>query len=364
MLTKDRQNKANFRYQEIYQYLATHTRKLPRGQKLPSIRELMSKFQVSQSTVDKAINTLKQEGWIESITGKGSFVSRPLEEKGTLAGQIDLILFGYEKSYQIHSFHREFLEYFSRLLGQEHVGLRTNVIEPECSRREAIKIIEQLNPQAVVIWNLYDGEISNILHDKGIPHILLTPNWPTILGNSFYIDNRTIVKLWIEHLISLGHTKIAHLHGVCDKWYLRDMYERLYFYYEELGKYNFAADPDLTVYGGFTPEEGYQATRQLFDTGKKFTAIIVNDSIVSGVYRAITERGLVVGKDISVIGTDDLEWCSHIHPPLTSIRISRKRIAERILEKLKRYEEFEREFIPVTLKVRESTGAVPEETIK
>ncbi len=355
-------NKTNFRYQQVYQYLSTQVRKLTPGEKLPSVRELMNKFQVSQSTVDRAMNTLRMEGWVKSVTGKGSFASRPTEEKGKLPGQIDLILFGYQKSYQIHSFHREFLEHFSRTLGQLHIGLRTNTIAPETPREEVIEFVNQLNPQAMVIWNLYDAEIANILQNKFIPYILLTPNWPSNLKNSFYIDNRSMVKLWVDHLTSLGHTKIAHLHGVSDRWYLRDMHERLQFYYEEMGRKGLIADPDLMAYGGFTPREGYQATKALFKRGKRFTAIIINDSIVGGVYRAIEEEGLKVGRDISVIGTDDLEWCSHLNPPLTSVRVSRRRIAERVLEKLRQYREFSKELIPVTLKIRESTGTVPPKT--
>ncbi len=357
-------NKLNFRYQEVYQYLSDQVRQLGEGEKLPSIRELMIRFHASQSTVDKAMNTLKQQGWLETQAGKGTFVTRPTKRIDALPAQIDLILFGYRKTYQVHSFHREFIEYFSRLLGSEHIALRTNTIAPEDSRAEALELIDQLNPQALVIWNLYDGEIANILKNKHIPYILLTPNWYTTLSNSFYIDNATMVRLWFEHLTELGHTRIAHLHGVCDRWYLRDMHERLRFYYEEIGRRGLIGDPELSIYGGFTPEEGYRATNKLFDSDKRFTAIIANDSVVSGVYRAITERGLVVGKDISVMGTDDLEWCCHLHPPLTSVRVSRRRIAERVLEKLRRYEEFEKELIPVTLKVRESTGAVPEDILK
>ncbi len=364
-MSPDTLNKPNFRYQKVYNYLNNHVRTMPVGKRIPSVRKLMEHFQVSQSTVDHALMSLRQEGWIDSQAGRGTFVTKPLKDKGSLPAQIDLLLFGYSKILQVHSFHREFIEHFSRLLGNEHVGLRTNTIAPEDSREEALDLIDQLNPQAIVIWNLYDGEIANTLKKKHLPYILLSPNWHTTLSNSFYIDNAMMVRLWLDHLTGLGHTKIAHLHGVCDKWYHRDMHERFQFYYEEMGRRGLVADPELSVYGGFTPEEGYQSTNRLLDSGKKFTAMIVNDSVVSGVYRAITERGLSLGWDISVIGTDDLEWCSHLHPPLTSVRVPRRRIAEKVIEKLKKIsltaEEFENELIPVELKVRQSTETVPVE---
>ena len=96
---------------------------------------------------------------------------------------------------------------------------------------------------------------------------------------------------------------------------------------------------------------------------KEFTAMIINDHSASGVYDALKEAGLEVGKDISVIGCDDLSWASHMHPPLTTVRIPRSRLAKRaveILENLIARNEhvFDSVTMPVQLMIRESTGDV------
>lgn len=357
-------NKPNFLYQKVYQYLNDIVRTMPAGEKIPPIRNLMNQFQVSQRTVDKALEALRREGWLESYAGRGTFVTRPMESKGSLPAQIDFILFGDQKELQKHGFHREFLEHFSTLLGAEDVGLRVNVIEYEKPQQYTLEVIDRLDPQALVIWNLHDREIANVLTERHVPYILIGPNWPAPLKNSYYIDNAAVVRLWLDHLTELGHTRIAYLHGATDQLYIKVMHDRLHYFYEEFSHRGLVSDPDLIRHVKFTPEAGYQTVMNWLENGKEFTAIIIPDNIVSGVYRVIMEKGLEVGKDISVIGTDDLEWCSHLHPPLTSVRIPRKRIAERVINTLKkisqRAEEFETEIIPVELKIRQSTGPVPD----
>ena len=362
MSSIDTANKPNFLYQKVYKHLHETVRTMPAGEKIPPIRTLMNQFQVSQRTIEKALEALRQEGWLESYAGKGTFKTCPTKTKAALPTQIDFILFGDREELQTHGFHREFLEHFSTLLGIEEVGVRVNVIRHTESQRYIIETLDRLDPQAVVIWNLPERGIVDVLRENHTPYILISPNWPTPLKNSYYVDNAAVVRLWLDHLTELGHTKIAYLHGASEKIYIKVMHDRLHYIYEEFSRRGIICDPDLIRHIKFTPEEGYKVVTNWFDTGKEFTAIIVPDNIVSGVYRAIMEKGLEIGKDISVIGTDDLEWCSHLHPPLTSVRIPRKRIAERVINKLKQIypsaEEFEREIIPVELKVRQSTGPV------
>lgn len=354
----DNVHKKSRRYEQIRREIVKAVSGMQEGSKLPSVRALMSKYEVSQGTIERALAELKDRGHLRMEVGKGTFVSRPGDRLAVLPSQVDMLYFGTPESIRKPGFHREFCDHLFRCLGEQGVGLRESVLPPECSRRQVVELLQELKPKAMVVVNLFDGELSHVLHEVEIPHVLLYPNWPSQLPNSFYVDNAGIVRAWLEHLIGLGHQRIAYLHCVSGHVYERAMEERLKLFYQEMAGRKLL--PDLVKDCGFTPEEGYEATKALFDSGEEFTAIIVNDNAASGVYRAIHERGLEVGRDISVIGTDDVEWCSHMHPALTSVRIPRKRIAERVVDKLKHLilnadKTFGIETIEVELIARQST---------
>lgn len=67
------------------------------------------------------------------------------------------------------------------------------------------------------------------------------------------------------------------------------------------------------------PEPGYEAIADLIDSGETFNAIIaMNDRLAFGAYQAMLERGLRVGKDVSVVSFDDDEFARFVRPGLTT----------------------------------------------
>lgn len=211
--------------------------------------------------------------------------------------------------------------------------------------------------------NLYNQETFDIIRRRKRPFVMITPNCPTELPNSILIDNRSVVRNWIDHLTNLGHRKIAYLHSAIEEHYQRDAYQRLQFYYEELGRRGIAPDPDIVICAGFTREDGYKAAKKLLKTGREFTAIICGDGNASGVYQSLQEKEIIIGKDISVIGVDDSSWTAHMHPPLTTVRIPRRRLAELAVSKLEELIQnseniFEKIYMKTNLVVRQSTGVL------
>ena len=171
------------------------------------------------------------------------------------------------------------------------------------------------------------------------------------------------MSLSISHLCDLGHRRLAYLHGIDDavQHYVRDLNQRRLFYYEELARRALPADPDLVLYGGWSRQDGHRATLELLKRAKPFSAILADDHIVGGVYQALQEADLGIGREVSVVGHGDLIWSAQLHPPLTTIRVSRRRLAERVVGRLQELMDapgasFPAEEIPVELTVRESTG--------
>ncbi len=131
------------------------------------------------------------------------------------------------------------------------------------------------------------------------------------------VDNRAGAQLAIDHLLSLGHRRIAHVTGAPT----RIAEERLAGYGASLAAVGLAVDGRLVARGGFTEEGGYTATKRLLAAGTEPTAVFAaNDLSALGTIRAIAEQGGRVPGDVSVVGFDDLRLASFTSPPLTTVR--------------------------------------------
>ena len=351
-----------FRYQELKEALLEEILPKDPGAKLGSIKQIMDHYNVSQATVDKAVQSLKEEGFVESRIGMGLFVAeRSLEQAPQDLSRVDLLFFGTDVMFRNEGFHKDLITELGRFLGDDGGWLRLSTISRTASRKEMVDKIDELSPKAVLTMYVTDREIPEILSRRQIPCLHLMPYWPSDCPNSFYVDNRQSIRMSLDCLINAGHKDIAFFHGKEGDLYNRDMAERLQFFYEEMARSRIIADPDLVVESGFEKQHAYEATNRLLSRNKKFTAVIINDHQAGGVYQALLDHGLVIGKDVSVVGTDDLSWAAQMHPALTTIRISRMQLARLAVTELEKMiegksEGFSRIDIPSKLIERESVG--------
>ncbi|MDX7456817.1 DNA-binding transcriptional repressor LacI, partial [Klebsiella pneumoniae] len=114
--------------------------------------------------------------------------------------------------------------------------------------------------------------------------------------------------------------------------------------------------------GDWSAMSGFQQTMQMLNEGIVPTAMLVaNDQMALGVMRAITESGLRVGADISVVGYDDTEDSSCYIPPLTTIkqdfRLLGKTSVDRLLKLSQGQAVKSNQLLPVSLVKRKTTLA-------
>lgn len=126
------------------------------------------------------------------------------------------------------------------------------------------------------------------------------------------------IKEVITHVIKEhGRKRIAFVSGPAGN---ADANERLGYYKEALAENGMQYDESIVVYGKFS-EYCVDLVGKLLDDNPDIDAIcFANDMMCKGGYKAIEERGLVVGKDISVTGYDDSEVATGIRPMLTTVR--------------------------------------------
>jgi LacI family transcriptional regulator len=134
---------------------------------------------------------------------------------------------------------------------------------------------------------------------------------------SLKFDNLTGARLATEHLLQLGHRRIAFIAGPGAH---PDAVERLRGYRAALEAAGVAFDPALVAAGQFQEESGCVAIEQLLDGRQRFTAVFAaNDQMAFGAALALHKRGLHVPDDISLVGFDDLASAVYAIPPLSTV---------------------------------------------
>jgi len=164
-----------------------------------------------------------------------------------------------------------------------------------------------------------------------------------------------------EYLLSLGHRRIALLNGpTIDAAGL----ERLLGCQQALAQAGIAPDPGLVRQSGWNLEEAYESAKLLLADRRDFTAIVAgSDFMAIGILRALTEQGLSVPDDVSLIGFDDIDLCQYTNPPLTTMRkdpVAMGRGAvQRLIDLIEGTGEVSPLILPTQLVVRKSTGPAP-----
>jgi LacI family transcriptional regulator len=135
-----------------------------------------------------------------------------------------------------------------------------------------------------------------------------------------YFDNFNGAMLLTEHLLDLGHRKIAFITGPLATHNAR---QRRDGYLAALKDRGIAGDEALIVQGNYKFDGGYAGVSELMDIrGKSFTALFAsNDLMALGALQNLESRGLKVPDDISVAGIDHIVYPPVLKPTVTTIEI-------------------------------------------
>lgn len=146
-------------------------------------------------------------------------------------------------------------------------------------------------------------------------------------------DDRKGSALAVEHLVELGHRRIAHLAGPSG---LSTGHLRWRGFVEAMDDHRLAVEPQLVaVADGYTEAAGTRAARALLAADPRPTAVVAaNDLLALGVYAALAEAGLHCPRDVSVIGFNDMPFTDRFSPPLSTVHIPQARIGARAAELL------------------------------
>jgi len=174
-------------------------------------------------------------------------------------------------------------------------------------------------------------------------------------------DHREGMLLALAHLHELGHSRIAHVAGAHNTVAGAD---RIAAFEQETRRLGLDLPDGYVREADFSSAGGYEAAAALLALDERPTAIVAaSDLMALAALQAIRDAGLEPGRDVAVIGFDDIEAAALAHPPLTTIRQDRERLgivaAERALELIEHADTTPPDtIIPVELVVRASTAGV------
>jgi DNA-binding LacI/PurR family transcriptional regulator len=135
------------------------------------------------------------------------------------------------------------------------------------------------------------------------------------------LDHKMAAELALQHLVSLGHSRIAFMKGPATIPDTEYRWNSILEVAQELG---LEVRPELWMQldaDSWSPDVGYQPTKALLDRTHDFTALFCfNDISAIGAIRAIHDAGLSVPQNISVIGFDDIISAAYQKPSLTTVR--------------------------------------------
>jgi LacI family transcriptional regulator len=197
----------------------------------------------------------------------------------------------------------------------------------------------------------------------GLPVVML--DRPVDLPGSatVRVDHKAGGRIATEHLLELGHRRIAHIAGPKG---LGVSQQRLDGYRRALSARGVDFDESLVTEGDFSEDGGYRGIQELLRMRTRFTAVFAaNDLSAIGAMTALREHGLQVPGDVSVVGFDDIHVASYTSPKLTTVRqpiYDMGRAAAKLLIDARRKKVSLKDKTTIfdgELVVRESTGPAP-----
>ena len=232
-------------------------------------------------------------------------------------------------------------------------------IQGGTGRREAIgAYLNRSRSDGVIV--LDGGLDADLFRQPNCPPVVQACEWiegleaPRVLA-----DNAEGARLAIDHLTGLGHRRILHLTGPEGNSLTRARREGVLAGFAKAG---LAEAKTAQLRGDFSLRSGHAAAAQLLQMTTRPTAVFCdNDEMAIGLINGLSQAGMRVPQDISVVGFDNIEMSAYALPPLTTIRQHRDRLgrhaATALLARINAQQTPEDEVLPVELLLRASTAA-------
>jgi DNA-binding LacI/PurR family transcriptional regulator len=324
-------------YIQIKKQLIEAIKLLQPNDRLPARTELVKKYQVTRTTIDRAISELIGEGYLYSRDGSGTYVTGNEVSAIATDNTPNVISWGMI----LPDITRD--TYPGILRGVEDVANKYNINVVICNADD------QSEKQTNYINKLIDANVKGLiivpaligaadllsferLRAKDIPFVFCNRSVngveaPKVTSNSFYGG-----YIATKHLIQCGYRTIAYVS--------RPMYsvslERYQGYMSALTEAGMELREELVIFeDSWSERASYESTREILTRRPRPDAIFAfNDIIAQNAYEGIAEAGLKIGADIGLVGYDDTNICERLPVKLSSVKFKTYEIGFKAAELL------------------------------
>jgi DNA-binding LacI/PurR family transcriptional regulator len=151
----------------------------------------------------------------------------------------------------------------------------------------------------------------------GIPVVEVDRRFVPARATGVVVDNRAAARSATEHLLALGHRRIALL---IDETEWTTGQERLEGYSDALRASGVPVDDRVVVSAGWDADDARRAANDLLGADDRPTAVFAaNNLLAEGAWRAAHDRGLRIPHDLSLVAFDDAAWMSMVEPGITAV---------------------------------------------
>ena len=289
----------------------------------PTVREIASRSGVSVATVSRVLNgrpdvaPATREAVLRHIRD-GAYVTNRIAKALATGGRTGLI--ALTVPYINAEYFMDILSGASQALYENDSRLVVCPTEHQHDREVSIleRVMHGTTDGAILILPSESKLELQRLRERNFPFVVIDPSTPLgedipVVSSNHFAGARTLT----QHLTSLGHRRI----GVITGWtYMTAAIDRLAGYNAALVDVGIPPQPDLVVEGDWNLESGYIAIQKLLQLENRPTAVFaLNDQMAVGALRALSDAGVRVPEEISVVGFDDTLIASATSPGLTTV---------------------------------------------
>jgi LacI family transcriptional regulator len=302
------------------------------------IREIARRAKVSTATVSRTINRvssvdpqLAKRVW-KVVDELGYYPNT--QARALVSGRSRI--FGLVVSEITNPFFPEIVQAFEDIAVQHNyeILLTSTVHNPKRMEIAVRRMIERrVDGVAILTFGMEDSLVEDLRFRK-VPLVFVDvgPHVPGV--SNIRVNYQHGIRQAVQHLAALKHTRIAFVAGPST---LKSAMARKVAFEATMQELGLDVSPEMIVEGDHRMEGGMRALVQLAGLPQRPTAILCsNDMTAVGVMREAYERGIVIPRDLSLVGFDDIRLSQFTTPPLTTVQMSQTLLAEYAFQALRR----------------------------
>ena len=308
---------------------------------------------LGSETRERILLAARELGWTPSPRARALSVSRALA--------VGLVMARPPETLRADPFFPSFIAGVESELSRHGFALLLQVVpEHDAEDQSYRRLGNEGRVDGVFVTDLLvDDPRPALLAELGLPAVIVGPALPEQYWPAVGVDDKPGITAAVEHLIQLGHTRIAHVAGPLEMVHGRSRRDA---WSDALTAAGLPEGP--CIESDFSAEAGAAATRRLLDLDEPPTAIVyANDLMAIAGLSVAAARGVEVPGRLSITGYEDTELAAHVQPPLTSVASDvigwGRAAAHRLLELIDQREADPVDLPPPALVVRGSTGPAP-----